>query len=77
VRTIRALAGFLQNGLLGLLDDQRLETSIVDKRAPPSWVAILQQKQAKITSPINIIQNQHSAKNSNPINKDFATPSGA
>jgi hypothetical protein len=48
VRTIRALAGFLQNGLLGLLDDQCLETSIVDKRAPPSWVAILQQNTQKL-----------------------------
>jgi hypothetical protein len=63
VRTIRALAGFLQNGLLGLLDDQCLETSIVDKRAPPSWVAILQQKTGK-----NYTSDQHNSKSEKKSN---------
>jgi len=38
------LAGFFQNGLLGLLDNQSLKTGIVDKRPPPGWVAILQKQ---------------------------------
>lgn len=55
VRTIGTLAGLFQNGLLGLLDDQCLETGIVDKRAPPCRIAVLKQKHATIKHQINLI----------------------
>lgn len=42
--TVGLLAGLLQYALLVLLDDDRLEASIVDQRTTTGWISVLEIK---------------------------------